>query len=164
MRIRPYRREDEDKVIRLWTECGLVVSHNNPVRDIERKLRVNPEWFLVGEIDDEIVATCMAGYEGHRGWINYLAVAPARQRNRLATTIMGRVEELLREAGCPKINLQIRSKNQQVIEYYRSLGYRIDEVVSMGKRLEADEPHKVEQIAAAKAGGRCPVRLRGPRR
>ena len=120
MNIRAYVCSDEDKVVRLWIACGLVVSHNNPLRDIARKLRVNAEWFLVGEIDNQIVATCMAGYEGHRGWVNYLAVEPSRQRTKLASQIMERAEELLREAGCPKINLQIRSTNQQVIEFFQA--------------------------------------------
>ena len=137
--IRPFRLEDEDVVIALWKSCGLVVSHNNPRKDIRRKLAVNPEWFLVGEKDDLVVATCMAGYEGHRGWINYLAVAPDAQRQRIASRMMAEAERLLRQAGCPKINLQIRSTNLQVIEFYQALGFKIDEVTSMGKRLERDE-------------------------
>ena len=136
--IRPYRATDEASVIALWTACNLVVPHNNARKDIERKLKVNPEWFLVGERDDGIVATCMAGYEGHRGWINYLAVSAVAQRRRIASRMMQEAEELLRSAGCPKINLQIRSTNLQVVEFYKSIGYKVDEVASMGKRLEVD--------------------------
>lgn len=138
--IRPYRAADEEDVVALWHACGLVVPQNNPRRDIERKLRVNPEWFLIGEVDGKIVASCMAGYEGHRGWINYLAVHPDCRRRGLARRIMAEAERLLREAGCPKINLQVRSTNSGVIEFYRALGFRVDDVVSMGKRLEPDEP------------------------
>lgn len=151
MNIRPYRAADEEQVIRLWIDCGLVVSHNNPVRDIQRKLRVNPEWFLVGEIDGKVVATCMAGYEGHRGWINYLAVSPSLQRRGLASQMMARAEELLRAAGCPKINLQIRSSNRPVIDFYKNIGFKIDDVVSMGKRLEPDQPYEVEPSSGANA-------------
>ena len=71
MIIRPYQNSDKASVIQLWTDCGLTTPHNDPNRDIDLKLAVNPEWFLIGEIDHEIVASCMAGYEGHRGWINY---------------------------------------------------------------------------------------------
>ena len=106
--------------------------------DIERKLRVRPEWFLVGILDGEIVATVMAGYEGHRGWLSYLAVTPEFQRRGFARTIVVEAERLLLEAGCPKINLQIRTSNHGVIEFYRRLGYSVDDVVSMGKRLEHD--------------------------
>jgi ribosomal protein S18 acetylase RimI-like enzyme len=140
MRIRPYETGDETAVIALWRDCGLVVPHNDPVADIRRKLEVAPELFLVGDLDARIVASVMAGYEGHRGWINYLAVAPSLQGKGYGREIMEYAEQLLRERGCPKINLQIRSTNQRVIEFYRRLGFAVDDVVSMGKRLIVDEP------------------------
>jgi len=148
--IRAFGPEDEDAVIELWGLCGLIVPHNDPRKDIRRKLRVNPEWFLVGEENGAILATCMVGYEGHRGWINYLAVAPMRQRQRLATRMMERAEGLLRAVGCPKINLQIRSTNLQVIAFYESLGFKVDTVTSLGKRLEVDSP--AESVNAAAKG------------
>jgi ribosomal protein S18 acetylase RimI-like enzyme len=138
MDIRSYRPDDRDDVIRLWRDCGLVVPQNDPGKDIARKLKVNPEWFLLGELDSRIVASCMAGYEGHRGWINYLAVSPEHRRRGLARQIMAEAERLLRAAGCPKINLQIRSANMDVIAFYRSIGFAIDDVVSLRKRLEVD--------------------------
>ncbi len=138
MEIRCFRQEDEPSVITLWQQCDLVRPWNDPHRDICRKLAVNPEWFLVGSVDGQVVATVMAGYEGHRGWLNYLAVAPAFQRQGLARAIVGEAERVLRKAGCPKINLQIRTSNRAVVEVYRRLGYSVDDVVSMGKRLEHD--------------------------
>ena len=98
-RIRAYAIEDEKDVIALWMACGLVVPQNNPKRDIERKVKVNPDWFLVGELNGEIVASCMVGYDGHRGWINYLAVRPDCQRQGHARQIMEEAEKLLREAA-----------------------------------------------------------------
>lgn len=139
MQIRPFQSEDENAVIELWRRCDLVRPWNNPHRDIQRKLCVRPELFLVGVQDGHIVASVMAGYEGHRGWLNYLAVAPERQRHGLARAMVAEAERLLREAGCPKINLLVRSANQGVIEFYRRLGYAVDDVVSMGKRLENDD-------------------------
>ncbi len=139
MEIRCFRPEDEPSVVTLWQQCDLVRPWNNPHRDICRKLKVNPEWFLVGLVDGQVVATAMAGYEGHRGWLNYVAVVPEFQRRGLARVIVAEAEQLLRKAGCPKINLQIRTSNQAVIEFYRRLGYTVDEVVSMGKRLEHDD-------------------------
>ena len=127
-------------VIQLWQDCGLVAPQNNPIRDIQRKSQVNPEWFLMGLQNDTIVASCMIGYEGHRGWINYLAVAPTEQRKGLAREIMAEAERLLREAGCPKINLQIRATNTAVIAFYESIGFTTDSAISMGKRLEEDSP------------------------
>ena len=137
--IRPYRARDQTAVVALWERCGLVVPHNDPLRDIELKCRVNPEWVLVGVLDDDLVASCMAGYEGHRGWINYLAVSPDCRRKGIATQIMQRAEVLLLKAGCPKINLQIRETNQAVIAFYESLGFTNDRVISMGKLMGVDE-------------------------
>jgi ribosomal protein S18 acetylase RimI-like enzyme len=138
MHIRAYQISDEPQVINLWRRCDLVRPWNDPHRDIVRKLRMNPELFLVGVVENRIVATVMAGYEGHRGWINYLAVDPDRQRNGYGRAIMVEAERLLRELGCPKINLQVRSTNRKVIEFYRAIGYGTDDVISMGKRLVDD--------------------------
>jgi len=137
--IRPFSPGEEEAVVALWVDCGLVVPHNDPRRDIARKLKVNPEWFLVGLLDGRIVGSCMAGYEGHRGWINYLAVSPSLRHRGLARQLMEVATGLLRNAGCPKINLQVRSGNRQVIAFYRSLGFHEDDVVSLGLRLEQDQ-------------------------
>jgi ribosomal protein S18 acetylase RimI-like enzyme len=139
MQIRPFQPQDEEAVVSLWGRCDLVRPWNDPKKDIRRKLGVRPDLFLVGELDGQIVACVMAGYEGHRGWLNYLAVAPEHQRHGLARAIVTEAERLLRAAGCPKINLQIRTSNKGVIEFYRRLGYAMDDVVSMGKRLEHDD-------------------------
>jgi len=139
MQIRPFHPDDEPAVIALWQRCGLTRPWNDPAKDISRKLRVRPEWFLVGLLEGRIIACVMAGYEGHRGWLNYLAVAPEHQRRGYARAIVSEAERLLREAGCPKINLQVRTANGDVIAFYRRLGYAPDDVVSMGKRLEHDD-------------------------
>jgi ribosomal protein S18 acetylase RimI-like enzyme len=136
--IRSFHTNDTEDVIELWSQCGLVFPQNNPKRDIERKLKITPEWFLLGELEGEIIATCMAGYEGHRGWINYLAVSPKYRRQGFATQMMREAERILKDAGCPKINLQIRSSNKDVIAFYKAIDFKKDDVVSMGKRLEQD--------------------------
>ena len=138
MLIRPYHPTDEAALLALWQACDLIKPQNDPRKDIARKLRVNPEWFLVGELDGRLVAGVMAGYEGHRGWLNYLAVAPAHRRAGLGRAMVAEAERVLRAAGCPKINLQIRSSNRDVVAFYQRLGFAADDVVSMGKRLETD--------------------------
>ncbi|MHB1356461.1 MAG: GNAT family acetyltransferase [Anaerolineae bacterium] len=140
MEIRTYQMSDEQAVIALWERCDLVRPWNNPRKDIERKLKVRPDLFLVGVSDDRIVAAVMAGYDGHRGWINYLAVAPEERLRGYGRMIVAEAEKRLQAAGCPKINLQIRKSNTEVIAFYAALGYCEDEVVSMGKRLELDKP------------------------
>jgi len=136
--IRPFQTEDEDDLVALWKMCELTVPWNNPHKDIARKLQVQPELFLVGILDNSLIATVMGGYEGHRGWINYLAVHQDFQGKGYGQEIMNSVETALREMGCPKINLQIRREDDKVASFYQKLGFTNDDVVSMGKRLEAD--------------------------
>ena len=136
--IRPFQTEDEDALVALWKMCELTVPWNNPHKDIARKLQVQPELFLVGILDSNLIATVMGGYDGHRGWINFLAVHPDFRENGYGQEIMNSVETKIREMGCPKINLQIRTGNDKIVSYYQKLGFTNDHVVSMGKRLEAD--------------------------
>ena len=138
LQIRAYRESDQDAVVALWRECGLVRPWNDPVKDIHRKLCVQRDLFLVGTVDGRLVATVMAGYDGHRGWINYLAVAREHRKQGFGRNLMDEAEARLRAMGCPKINLQIRSSNAEVIAFYRSLGFSVDDSLSMGKRLEED--------------------------
>ena len=130
---------DENTVIEIWRKCDLVKPWNNPKRDIERKLEVDPELFLVGLVDNRVVATVIGGYDGHRGWLHYLAVDPAYQRRGLGRQIMEAVEDKILAMGCPKINIQIRMDNVAATRFYKSIGYKRDKVVSMGKRLVEDE-------------------------
>ena len=139
MTIRAYYSDDESAVVDLWRECGLVRPQNDPNKDISRKLRVNPEWFLVAESSSgKVVGTVMAGYEGHRGWINYLAVALAARRQGVGRALMNEAEKQLRAAGCPKINLQVRPDNRDVIAFYESIGFTVEGAISLGRRLEVD--------------------------
>ena len=138
MLIRPYLPDDEKSVIELWRKCNLLRPWNNPKRDIERKLTVNPELFLVGLVDGNVVAAVMGGYEGHRGWVNYLAVDPKYRRQGFARQIMQVIEKNILGMGCPKINLLIRTDNLGAVKFYEGIGYKMDEVVSMGKRLVED--------------------------
>jgi ribosomal protein S18 acetylase RimI-like enzyme len=138
MEIRAYRPDDEAAVVALWKECGLTRPWNDPCKDIARKLLVQPELFLVGILDGRLIATVMAGYEGHRGWVNYLAVAPSARKRGLGRALMDRVEQLLFGLGCPKVNIQVRSSNADVLAFYRAIGYAQEEVVSLGKRLVHD--------------------------
>ena len=142
MEIRNYHSNDEPEVIDLWVKCDLVRPWNNPKKDIERKLKVDTDLFLVGVLNRKVIATVMGGYEGHRGWINYLAVDPSCQKKGYGKTIMKEIEEKLKAKGAPKINIQIRSTNESVIDFYKSIGYTIDNVVGMGKRLVEDERHE----------------------
>ena len=139
LQIRPYRISDETRIIDLWKKCDLIRPWNDPQKDINRKLKVQPDWFLIGELEGELIASAMAGYDGHRGWVYYLAVSPDYRKKGYGREIMGKVERLLENAGCPKINLMVRSSNMTAVSFYHDLGYEVDEVVNLGKRLDRDD-------------------------
>lgn len=139
MNIRPYEPSDEEAVVDLWKRCGLLKPWNDPYKDIARKRSVQPELFLIGCINARIMGTVMVGFEGHRGWINYLAVDPDSQRQGYGRILMSEAERRLRALGCPKINLQVRNDNWDVINFYQQLGFCQDPVLSFGKRLVHDD-------------------------
>ena len=139
LQVRPYEAADEAAVIALWHECGLTRPWNDPRLDIARKLSVQPELFLIGTTGAGPVATAMVGFDGHRGWVNYLAVAPSHRHQSIGRVLMQEAERLLTALGCPKLNLQVRSSNAEVLAFYRALGYAQDDVVSLGRRLIADD-------------------------
>jgi len=136
--VRPFADADEDAVVALWAAAGLTRPWNDPHRDIARKKQVQRELFLVAEDGGAVVGTAMAGYDGHRGWVYYLAVTPDRQGGGLGRTLMAAAEARLLELGCPKVNVQIRSGNEAVAAFYDRLGYAPDAATSLGKRLIPD--------------------------
>ena len=139
LHIRPYEAADEAAVIALWHACGLTRAWNDPRRDIARKLTVQPDLFLIATAGAGPVASAMVGFDGHRGWVNYLAVAPSHRHQSIGRVLMQEAERLLTALGCPKLNLQVRSTNVEVLAFYRALGYAPDDVVSLGRRLIADD-------------------------
>ena len=136
MKIRAFKHSDEKAVVQLWQDCGLTVPQNDPIADIKRKETVQPELFLVGLSDGGIIASVMAGYDGHRGWLNYLAVSPDRRRNGFGGQMVLEAEKRLRALGCPKINLQVRTSNKEAATFYQKLGFVEDRVISLGKPLK----------------------------
>lgn len=140
MLIRPFHDDDTEAVVALWRAAGLTRPWNDPHRDIARKRTVQPELFLVGEVEGRVIASAMAGYDGHRGWVNYLAVDPAHRGRGHARALMAEVERLLTALGCPKVNLQVRADNDEALGFYAALGYSVDAAVSLGKRLVDDPP------------------------
>jgi ribosomal protein S18 acetylase RimI-like enzyme len=139
LKVRPYKSSDETALVQLWRDCDLVVPWNDPHKDITRKVAIQPELLLVGTVAGAVVASVMAGYDGHRGWINYLAVTPTLRRRGIGGYMMQEAEDRLRDLGCAKINLQVRTGNADVIRFYTGLGFTTDDVTSMGKRLVSDE-------------------------
>jgi len=133
--IRTFIHGDTEQVVNLWRECGLLFPGNDPYNDIRLKTAFQPELFLVGITGEKIAATLMAGYDGHRGWINYLGVLPEYQGHGYGSKIISYAINLLKTLECPKINLQIRNTNSGVIEFYKKIGFIEHDVSSMQLRL-----------------------------
>jgi ribosomal protein S18 acetylase RimI-like enzyme len=135
--IRRFAEDDTAEVTSLWLRVFPDdPPWNAPGEIIRHKRQIQPDLFWVGVSELRIVATVMAGYDGNRGWIYHLAVAPEQRRRGFGRAMMAHAEERLRSLSCPKVNLQIRSSNVSVARFYQALDYAIEERVSMGKRLD----------------------------
>ncbi|HLX60926.1 MAG TPA: GNAT family acetyltransferase [Planctomycetota bacterium] len=134
MDIRLFQESDAPAVIALWKSVfGYSAAHNDPALAIRKKLALQRDLFFVAEEDSKIAGTVMGGYDGHRGWIYSLAVLPEARKNKIGTALMQRVEAALKELGAVKINLQLVASNVATVEFYKKLGYAIEERISMGK-------------------------------
>ncbi len=140
MTVRPYRESDEQDVVTLWGEVFPdAPAWNDPAGNIRLKLGVQSELFLVAVVKSRAVGTAMAGFDGHRGWVYFVAVEPAHRKRGIGRALMRAVEDGLRRMGCPKLNLQVRASNPTAVRFYERLGYTIEDRVSMGRRLAAFE-------------------------
>jgi ribosomal protein S18 acetylase RimI-like enzyme len=129
------------QVVALWeTVFGYEAAHNNPGLVIDKKVAVNDQLFFVAVTDSTVVGTIMAGYDGHRGWIYSVAVAPSHRKQGIGSQLVAHAERALTGKGCVKINLQIMEGNESVAAFYASLGYSVDKRVSMGKRIPENIP------------------------
>jgi ribosomal protein S18 acetylase RimI-like enzyme len=127
-----HRRE----VVALWTEIFRYdAAHNRPELVIDKKLAVHDDLFFVALVDNAVVGTIMAGYDGHRGWLYSLAVSPSCRRRGIGSELIAHAERALIGMGCVKINLQILKTNKSVMEFYTKLGYAEEKRISMGKRI-----------------------------
>lgn len=134
--IASFRSEYFEGVRELWEE----VFPNDPPRNraeraIPDKLAVQSDLLLVAVEDEVVIGTVMAGYDGHRGWLYFVAVKPSHQRQGIGTLLLKEAERRLAELGCSKVNLQVRVGNEAVTAFYRDLGYEVEERISMGKSL-----------------------------
>jgi ribosomal protein S18 acetylase RimI-like enzyme len=140
VQVRPYQSCDHDAIVALWRAVFPdAPPRNDPVRDIARKLAVQPELFLVALAGGRVAGTVMGGFDGHRGWVHLVAVDPRLRRSGVGSALMREAEARLAARGCPKLNLQVRGDNAGVVPFYESLGYRVEDRISLGKVLPPGE-------------------------
>ena len=138
--IRGFTLDDEHAVVALWEEAGLTRPWNDPRADIRRKLTVQPELFLVAVDGDRVVGSVMAGYDGHRGWLYYLATAASHRGRGIGRRLVAEAERLLEAMGCPKVQLMVRPDNTGARGFYDELGYEPFDAWTTGRRLIVDGP------------------------
>ena len=130
-----YDVRHQEAVIDLWKKCDLIVPQNDPVEDIQKKLGFQPELFFIALLDGQLIGSVMVGYEGHRGWLNYLAVLPSFQKRGYGKKLVNRAIVELRKIGCLKLNLQVRKSNTQVVGFYKHIVFEEEDRISLGMRL-----------------------------
>jgi ribosomal protein S18 acetylase RimI-like enzyme len=134
--ITRYTLDHQKAVVNLWEKCGLIVPQNDPIVDIQKKLEFQPELFFVALLEGQVIGSVMVGYEGHRGWLNYLAVLPQYQKQGFGKKLVDKAIEKLKRLGCLKVNVQVRMNNASVVDFYKQLGFKNDDVISLGLRLK----------------------------
>jgi ribosomal protein S18 acetylase RimI-like enzyme len=133
--IIPYSNQYQTAVIDLWRQCNLIIPSNDPVEDIQKKIDFQPALFFIALLFNQVVGSIMVGYEGHRGWINYLAVLPMFQKQGYGKLLIIKAVTELRKLGCVKVNLQIRPDNHQVLGFYQHLGFKQEARINMSLKL-----------------------------
>jgi ribosomal protein S18 acetylase RimI-like enzyme len=136
MKFREISDKDVERVVAMWTDCGLTRDWNDPYRDIQFARASENSTILVGETGGKIATSVMVGHDGHRGVLYYLAVDPAFQKLGLGKAIHAEAVDWLKQRGVWKINLMVRAENKAVSEFYESLGYAVNPVLSFGKRID----------------------------
>jgi len=131
--IRQLQRSNRQAAVELWGACELTVPWNDPARDFDRALE-NPTSNIFGGFEEgKLISTIMVGYEGHRGWLYYIAVDREHRRTGIAKTLIAKAEDWLQSQGAPKVMLMVRSGNGPAEALYESLGYEISPVKTYGK-------------------------------
>ena len=137
MKVRSYHSADCAQVVELWDAVFPgATGHNDPKASIDRKVAADDGLFFVAADGDSIIGTVLAGYDGHRGWLYSVAVAPDRRRDGIGSQLIRHAEQALAQLGCPKLNIQVRADNAAVVAFYESLGFQTEERISMGKLIE----------------------------
>ena len=137
LQIRPFNNDtDRAQVISLWKSVlGYTSPHSAPGLSIDKKVAAKDGLFFVALLENQIIGTVMAGYDGHRGWIYSLAVQPTHRTQGVGRKLMHQAESALTRLGCLKINLQVVESNAGVVDFYKKLGYCVEPRISMGKVL-----------------------------
>lgn len=134
--IEPAREADRAAIVALWRACGLTRPWNDADADLALALDSPGSTVLVARAGEVVAGSIMVGFDGHRGWVYYLAVDPAARRGGIGRSLMTAAEQWLAARGCPKIQLMVRQDNEAALGFYQALGLEPQKVVTLGRFLE----------------------------
>ena len=137
--FRAYLPSDHERLLRLWHDCDLTRSWNDPDDDIRQCLENPSSELLVAVCEETLCGSVMIGCDGHRGWVYYLAVDPGYRHRGIGRALMAQAEAWVRDRGVPKIQALIRYDNLAVRGFYGRLDYRDGDVQLVQKWLRDDE-------------------------
>jgi ribosomal protein S18 acetylase RimI-like enzyme len=136
VRIREFRISEYEEVYDLWKQAGLIIRPGDDLHGVETKLRRDPDLFLVAEDSGRIVGCVLGAWDGRRGWINHLAVAPSHQRKGVGASLIRELERRLAKKGATKVNAQVYKWNTKSLEFFKVAGYEIhSDLIMIGKQL-----------------------------
>lgn len=135
-KIREIQAGEGAAVIALWRVCGLTRPWNDPDADLAMALKTVTSTVLVAAEGERVTGSVMVGFDGHRGWVYYLAVDPQVRRTGLGRALMAAAETWLRERGAPKLQLMVREGNDEALGFYAALGLEPQPVIVLGRRLD----------------------------
>jgi ribosomal protein S18 acetylase RimI-like enzyme len=135
--IREIEAGETGAVVALWCACGLTRPWNDPDSDLAMALKTPTATVLVATDGEQLTGSVMVGFDGHRGWVYYLAVGPEMRRAGLGRALMAAAETWLRERGAPKLQLMVREGNEAALGFYAALGLEVQPVVVLGRRLDS---------------------------
>jgi len=135
LKIRAASPVDREEVIAIWRACDLVKPQNDPVLDFDLALQTQTATVLLLEVASEVIGTVMVGFDGHRGWFYYLGIKPEHQNSGNGSALVAAAEDWLEAQGAPKAMLMVRHSNKKVIDFYKRIGYNVEEAFVLGKRF-----------------------------
>lgn len=136
--IRTATPDDAELVIALWNASGLTRPWNDPQTDFDLALTTPTSTVLIAGQGGAVEGSVMVGFDGHRGWVYYLAVDPQARRSGLGRALMLAAEDWLRGQGAPKIQLMVRADNAEALAFYGALGLETQAVTVLGRRLDGE--------------------------
>lgn len=128
--------EDCESVVALWHAAGLTRPWNDPRADFALALASPSSTILLKRADSQVVGSVMVGFDGHRGWVYYLATSPDARGHGIGRALMTGAEAWLKARACPKVQLMVRGDNHAARGFYDAIGYDLQDVVTIGRRLD----------------------------